>query len=166
MSFLKGIFGSAGSDEEIRKEINAELDEYETLLNQYKAQQAIIDSHEQPEGSSNNAPEAEPGSALVIFKIDTDGNVGIQCKWAGGSEELADNIGMMMYYLNKGNFAEHCANSLAMSIKKDPRQTPFVKKIMERWKKMREENEQVVKPSEVFQMGRQNTRAGQSEGPK
>lgn len=163
-NFLRGILGSAGSDAEIREEVNAEIDEYEALMSQYKAQQEIIQQHE--EEAAGPSLKADPGCALVIFRIDPEGNVGIQLNWNSPTENLANNLGMMMYYMNKGNFAEHCANSLAQTIQKDPRQTVFVKKIMEKWKNMRDENEQVVRPSEVFQMGRQSTRTGQSEGPK
>ena len=145
MKFLRGILGDAGSDQEIRDQVNAEIDEYETLMAQYKAQQEIVEQHENPQEPAG--VKTDPGCALVIFRIDQEGNVGIQLNWNTPNDNLANNLGMMMYYMNEGNFAEHCANSLAQTIKRDPRQTSFVKAIMEKWRQMKKENEQVVKPS-------------------
>lgn len=149
MNFLRRIVGgNSKSNQKIREQIGKELDGLVKIQEQIDLQQQ----------STKDERENEVPTALLIFKITDSGDVSIQINWTHNSKELADSFGTMLYYLNKGSFEEYCVNSLALTPTQDKEQQSFIKKVNAAWKdvKNKENTKPIVKPSEVFQMGKQN----------
>jgi len=105
------------------------------------------------------------GGASVTFMVDIAGNVHIQLDWTDESEEVSEALGTLLYFINSGRLALQCEYILLELMKQDASLRLFYKSVAKHWRDTIKVAEQVVKPSEVFQIGKQRIKVqGHSNG--
>ena len=142
------MFTKLPTEKDIRNRATEELREYKNFLDSVKdgPSQDLIDV------------DSEIPEATIVFKVNELGNVGVKMGWSASSEKLPEALGTLLYLLNNGDLNAYCIQSLTNAIKEDASQIEFVESCLATWnnKIKSTAEEQIVKPSEVFQMGRQN----------
>jgi hypothetical protein len=155
-NFIANVLGvNLETDDEVRGEINQELD----VLEQQQAEAGRLQQVEQiqpePSVAQQQPQRPEREGARIIFAIDAHGQVTIQVQWNSMTTPVAHALGTLFHFINEGNLRDQCEMVLNETAVKDPKARPFIKEVASAWKKAHSRDEPVVKPSEVFQMGRQ-----------
>jgi len=128
----------------------------------------VIKQHQEDAEQTENIPAAheckkeEPflpsdkPYSQIIYTIDINNQVSIQFKWSEVSKATAECLGTMLYALNSGNLTQQSEMILSKTMEQSPEHRPFIESIFESWQSAINRHEQVVKPSEVFKLGRQS----------
>jgi len=105
------------------------------------------------ESQLEKSEEPEEPKAAITFYIDDNNNVNIRYFWNNKTDLLAIQIAQMLNYINSGQIEEGCFNVMQEVAKENPDEQGFIKDIVENWKKIKNEEDILIKPSEVFGVG-------------
>lgn len=145
--FIKSFLGiQYRSKDDIRDQVKAEYQEYK----QQQIHRISKQLNQQQTQSQEAAGLTEGGN--IIFAIDGKGQITIQVNWSKPEPHVAEYLGKLFYHVNNGHLEQNCFAILEDSINHKPKASTFLKNIVDTWKKMKDENEPVLKPSEVFKL--------------
>lgn len=111
-----------------------------------------------PEEQPTQEKEKPANIAMVNFAVSDAGQVQIHINWTNYSAALAEALGLMLYAINNGKFQEKCRDILEQSTIENPNSRQPIKQILDFWDAAEKKHTPLVKPSEVFQLGRQKIR--------
>lgn len=139
-----------GLNNRSKKEIEDMVDEEYNQLRQEEISkvQEYINQEKQKRESESGVNDY----AHIVFAIDTKGQIGISVNWNKPEPHVAEYLGKLLYHINNGNLKENCFAILENAVKQKPKAGSFIRNILETWRKMVDDNDPVMKPSEVFRL--------------
>jgi len=150
MNWIDRILGNSPkqSKQEIVKEFEEQVDK-------------IIDAHTAPPktqvppvGKQHNGYDDSGVRCLAEFIITNNDDVILNVRWDKDNDITARSIGQLLYQINNGDFKETSKNILLQAATENPQKEDFVVKCFENWKDVMDQSP-LIKPSQVFGMGRQ-----------
>ena len=106
------------------------------------------------------ANEVESDHGQITFIVDEHGDLFIQINWSDTNPVIAQALGLVLYYISAGKLGQQCEHVLNETIKQDPASRQFVQEIAKNWRACVDQNNVVIKPSEVFNIGKQRFNGG------
>jgi hypothetical protein len=121
--------------------------------------QAPLDHNPSPDVNEGpSAKEPPPNAAIVQFIVTDGGQVTINMNWTTPTKPIAEALGILLCAIHNGKLSEKCRAILAKSAHDDPNSRQHLMSILEYWDTSDKKYTPLVKPSEVFQLGRQKVR--------
>lgn len=103
--------------------------------------------------SEHQAYQEPKNKASVTFYVDLENQIGISCKWDDQYGDANKVLGTMLFLMNNGGLEEEIQNILIHMSEHSGESMEFVKGVLEQWAQHKKEEDQVVKPSDVFGVG-------------
>lgn len=160
-SLIRRIFGVPHpSNQELEYSLKEHLERLQ------KVEQQEQEESPQTPDNTNDQPSSNVDVGRIVFNVDEKGCVAIQIQWSHATESIAEALGTLLYYINSGKLNQQCENILNATMQNNPQMRPFIRQIGQHWTSNIKKSEQTVKPSEVFQIGRQHLTRPDQAGKK
>ena len=107
--------------------------------------------------------ESETDTGQIVFIVDETGDLFIQINWTDTNPAIAQALGLVLYYISAGKLGQQCEYVLNETLKQDPSSRAFVQSIANSWRYCVDQENVVIKPSEVFSLGKQRLNGGRHQ---
>ncbi len=150
MSWINRVLGNKKqSEEEIIQEFEGNV---QHLVDTY-FQKNPMDPQQQP------SPKGEHGltnedRCIIEFVVTKSDEILLNIRWAQDDAITARSIGQLLYQINNGDYKETAKNILLNVAVENPQKEDFIIDCFEQWKHSKDQDP-LLKPSQVFGMGRQ-----------
>ena len=89
----------------------------------------------------------------IVFYIDDSNNINIKYNWANDKKSTARHMAQMLFFINTGQLEDGCVRVLQRFSETSSENLEFVKTVFDNWKGIKEKEDIILQPSDVFKFG-------------
>jgi len=153
MSWVNRVLGNKKqSEEEIIEEFEGSV---QHLVDTYFTKNPLDGSTQPaPTNQTSDHGVGEENRCIIEFVVTKTDDILLNIRWAKDDSVTAKSIGQLLYQINNGDYKETSKNILLNVAVENPQKEDFIVECFEQWKTSKDQDP-LLKPSQVFGMGRQ-----------